>query len=81
MDFVINTNPEVEDCPCPELVTQLEEGKIERYDKYELFIELGILWLYCSPQRSLENFKKANEINPENELLKIAINKISTKVN
>lgn len=81
LDFVINTNPEVEDCPCPELVTKLENGEIERTDKYELFIELGILWLYCSPQKSLVKFNKALELNPNNELLKAAINKISTKVN
>lgn len=81
VDFIINTNPEIEDCPCPELVTKLESGEIEREDKYELFIELGILWLYCSPQKSLENFNRALALNPNNELLNAAINKISTKVN
>ena len=81
VDFIINTNPDLEDCPCPELVTKLENGEIERTSKYELFIELGILWLYCSPKKSLENFNKAYSLNPQNELLKAAINKISTIVN
>lgn len=81
MDFVMNTNPGVEDCPCPELVTKLENGEIKRIDKYELYTELGILWLYCNTEKSLKNFKKAFEINPNNELIKIAIEKISTKVN
>ena len=81
LDFVINTNPRTDDCPCPELVTKLEEGEIERKDKYELYIELGILWLYCDPEKSLQNFQKAYELNPQNELLKNAINIISTKVN
>ena len=81
LDFIINTNPEYEDCPCPDLVSKIESGEIERRDISKLYVELGILWLFCNPEKSLENFIKAYEINPENELLKIAIEKISTRVN
>lgn len=81
VDFIINTNPEVDDCPCPELVEKLESGDIKRSNEYELYIELGILWLYCSTEKSLENFNKAYKINPNNELLKIAKEKISLKLN
>lgn len=81
IDFIISTDPEIEDCPCPELVTKLEVGEIERKDKANLFIELGILWLYCSPQKSLDNFKNALKLDPNNKLLNIAVEKISIKVN
>ncbi|MBI1936851.1 MAG: tetratricopeptide repeat protein [Ignavibacteriales bacterium] len=63
-DCIINTNPESEDCPCPHLTKDLECGLIERDDEYELDIELGILWLYCSKEKSAEYFCKAQKLNP-----------------
>lgn len=64
VDFIINTNPETEDCPCPHLTKDLESGLIERDDEYKLEVELGILWLYCDKEKSLEYFQKAAQQNP-----------------
>lgn len=64
IDCILNTNPETEDCPCPHLTKDLECGLIERDDDYKLDIELGILWLYCNKERSLEYFEKVCRRNP-----------------
>lgn len=81
IEFIIRTNPESEDCPCPDLVMKIEKGEIERSSDFELYVELGILWLFCNPEKSLLNFIKANELNREYKLVKTAIEIISKRVN
>ncbi len=68
-DCIINTKPEEEGCPCPDLVADLENGKIERSNQYELFVELGILWLYCKIESSISYFDKANQIDSSDKRL------------
>jgi len=78
-DCIINTKPEEEGCPCPELVSELESGKVERSDQYELFVELGILWLYCNIQFSVGYFVKAHQINSSDERLTQVIQILNSK--
>ncbi|MFA3783663.1 tol-pal system YbgF family protein [Melioribacteraceae bacterium 4301-Me] len=65
--LITNTNPEKEDCPCPELTKKLEEEFLEKKDSYETNVELGILWLYCDKGKSLEYFQNAEKINSSDE--------------
>ncbi len=60
---IINTNPETEDCPCPDLVNKLEKEGSNNLGQYWLNIELGILWLYCDKEKSLSYFEKAYQID------------------
>jgi len=59
-EFIINTDPEADDCPCPELIFEEENGvKPQRGSKTSL-AALGILWLYCDIHKSLEYFEQAS---------------------
>lgn len=56
INFIADTDPIADDCPCPELV--------DRYGKYlpfeensiDLRLMLGMLWLYCDATKSLNFF-------------------------
>lgn len=67
IDRIIETDPIKDDCPCPELVNNLE--KITNGNSHSFITNqvLGVLWLYCDIYKSLEYFEKANEINPSDQ--------------
>jgi len=58
INFIINTDIVADDCPCPELTAKY--GSILPYENesVDLKLMLGMLWLYCNPQKSLEFFKR-----------------------
>ncbi len=70
IDFVINTYPREDDCPCPELIEKY--GKILPYENnsIDLLKMLGILWLYCDPKKSLGFFKTLQSEIPEDNRIK-----------
>ena len=76
---IINTKPEEDGCPCPGLVSELESRKIERSNQYELFVELGILWLYCNIESSVSYFVKAYQINSSDKRLTQIIQILNSK--
>lgn len=80
IEAIINTNPEVEDCPCPELVEKLEKQNPQNYDQYYFLLELGILWLYCCKETSLRYFEKALLLNYKDERLSVVIEKIKSRI-
>lgn len=63
ISIIAGTELHEEDCPCRELVSSLETGKIRRTDEYEMCVELGILWLYCDVSTSESYFEKALSYN------------------
>lgn len=67
IDFVINTDIKSEDCPCPELISQIENQEKLFNDEKDKITALGILWLYCSLDNSFEYFKKAELNNPDDK--------------
>ena len=69
IDFIINTNQEYEDCPCPDLIAMLENQTVPRPNNFELYSELGILWLYCDRNESNKYFLKALELDKNNKTL------------
>ena len=80
IEFIIHTNPQTEDCPCPELVTELEDGSKPVSNEYEFSIELGMLWLYCNAEKSLDYFQKAYQIDESDMRLETIINKIKNVI-
>ncbi|MEG8947776.1 hypothetical protein [Rosettibacter firmus] len=80
IDFIINTDPEKEDCPCPDLVKKLEDNQSLYNNKYWFFIELGILWLYCDKQKSLKYFEEAYAIDSSDERVLSIIKKIKNTI-
>jgi len=69
--FITDTNLQDEDCPCPELISEIEINKINFSDK-EKKMALGILWLYCDLDTSLRYFEEYHKEYGQN----IKINEI-----
>jgi tetratricopeptide (TPR) repeat protein len=76
IEFIINTDPILDDCPCPELVEKIENESIFFENPYEHNLTLGILWLYCDEKKSLEFFRKLHDLEPNNDLINQTIQKI-----
>jgi pentatricopeptide repeat protein len=74
IEFVLEADPVKDDCPCTELVDNIE--KIERENSIDYLVLTGILWLYCDYKKSLHYFAKAVEQSPENKDVAFAYNTI-----
>ena len=63
--YLIDTDAVADDCPCNELAEKY--GRILPYEENssDLKLLLGILWLYCDVNKSLEFFKQLSLINPD----------------
>lgn len=73
IDCIVKIDPVAEDCPCPELVTELEQNLSGNINSLDFHLMLGMLWLYCDANKSLDYFFKAQQLDPENALVKYAI--------
>jgi tetratricopeptide (TPR) repeat protein len=78
IDFVINTDVHSEDCPCPDLISQIENEEKLFKNEIEKTTALGMLWLYCNIENSIELFKKAEMKSPSDNRIK-EINSILIK--
>lgn len=80
IDFLINTEIHSEDCPCSELISQIENEEKLFKNEIEKTTALGMLWLYCSLEKSAELFKQIEATVPEDkrykEIVSILVNKI-----
>ncbi|MCK9282534.1 MAG: hypothetical protein M0P71_18110 [Melioribacteraceae bacterium] len=74
INIVINTDPIVDDCPCPDLIARLENDLIANKGSYEYHVALGIIWLYCDADNSLQYFIEARKLNPNDSLLEQIVN-------
>ncbi|NWF88303.1 MAG: hypothetical protein HXY50_02460 [Ignavibacteriaceae bacterium] len=86
IDFLLHSDSNSEDCPCPELAAKIDAGELIFSSEFEKNIALGILWLYCSLEKSIAYFKTAESLNNADkrisEINKILVKKlISTKSN
>ena len=80
INLIIDTDVEYEDCPCPDLIAMLENGTIQREGDLNLFVELGILWLYCDRDESVKYFLRAQKLDPSDKLINKILNLLQ-KVN
>lgn len=79
-DFIINTDPVADDCPCPELVYDYEAKLPENPVKKNLLTILGMLWLYCDVERSIKYFSEALQRMPNNSRIKSILAILSAKM-
>lgn len=74
VDYIINTDPVRDDCPCPDIIQAISKD-IQCPTEDENNIKLGILWLYCDLEDSINHFKQVSRenkfINKIDEILKI----------
>ncbi len=80
VDFVINTDPIDDDCPCSELVFDLERKVAERGESLNDLIVLGILWLYCNVDRSWNYFLQASRMNPDEARIKSVLSILKPRI-
>ena len=73
IDYIMNTDPIKDDCPCGELVNSLERVTKHGEQTFTSYQTLGILWLYCDINQSVENFDKALEFMPNDENINSAL--------
>ncbi|MBK7105648.1 MAG: hypothetical protein IPH62_10230 [Ignavibacteriae bacterium] len=64
IDCIVNTDPAKDDCPCAELVNNLEVKSKYGTESITILETLGILWLYCDIHNSIEYFEKALQLIP-----------------
>jgi pentatricopeptide repeat protein len=83
IDFIINTNVKADDCPCPDLISEIENQNNFFRNEVDKLVALGILWLYCSIEISKEYFKKAEAIDPAEahykEIYSLLLKRINNK--
>lgn len=80
IDFIINTDIVADDCPCPELTAKY--GGILPYEKdsIDLKLMIGMLWLYCDAEKSLNFFKQILSDNPGDKRIKEVTSIIQEKL-
>lgn len=80
IDYIMNTDLIADDCPCAELTAKY--GNILPYENEsaDLKLMLGMLWLYCNPQKSLEFFKRILIEHPSDPKIGEIASVIETKI-
>lgn len=69
IEFITESDPLFDDCPCPELVYDLE-SQIDSYKNLATSnLKLGIFWLYCDISKSIHYFNEYKKIKPDNPLV------------
>lgn len=58
-EFIINTDPVDDDCPCPELLYESEAINPPELVSLDHCLRLAMLWLYCDVETSVAYFNKA----------------------
>ncbi len=62
--IILDTNTADEDCPCPDLIFQMENSFYSNDLDFINLLQLGMLWLFCDKETSLKYFQKALTIQP-----------------
>lgn len=75
IEAIINSNIEEEDCPCPEIIPEIEDDKLF-FDENEKNLALGILWLYCDALKSEYYFLQHQKVNSEDKIISQTIHLI-----
>lgn len=69
IEFVANTHPEKDDCPCEELIKLIEKETDNNLLSGDFHIILGMLWFYCDTGKSLYYFEKSLEYRQNNSVI------------
>lgn len=80
IDYLINTDIENDGCPCPQLISIIENSKIKFPDEFTHNYVLGILWLYCDIHKSHYYFNSALILNPADRKMNNIITIIEKKI-
>ena len=73
IEFIINTDPISDDCPCPELVYDMEQKLDNNQKSLDFNLILGMLWLYCNVEKSFYYFNRVLQIDPDYTKVKVVL--------
>ena len=76
--FIIDADPIMDDCPCPELVYDMEEQFSDNKSSLDYNLKLAMIWLYCDINKSLRYFNLSLQIDSENKVIKKIIKYLSS---
>lgn len=79
-DFIIKTNPVDDDCPCPELVYDMEKVCYSNQESCDFCLILGMLWLFCNVKKSISYFEKARKLDPDNKNTKSILSLLESHI-
>ncbi len=71
LDFLTHTDIVEDDCPCAEIIYEIEKDFFLNIEDSLTFTIMGILWAYCDLDRAYEYFKKSLEIKKDERVEKI----------
>ena len=77
IELIAETDIVQEDCPCPEILERMRWYEQVAANSLDFHCIMGMLNLYCNIDDSLAAFGRALEINPENDLIKKLVTRIS----
>lgn len=80
VDFVINTDPISDDCPCPELVYDMEQKWDNSKKSIDFNLILGMLWLYCNIEKSVYYFNRVLQIDSNFSKIKVILALLNSRV-
>jgi len=84
INSIIKSKDNEDDCPCNDLIFNIESNNVRYANELETFTALGILWLFCNYKTSLNYFKMASDEDPSNEIIKkilVLIKNYSNQIN
>ena len=80
LEFVIKTDPISDDCPCPELVFDMEQKLENNHKSMDFNLILGMLWLYCNEEKSAYYFNRVLQMDPDYTKVKIILTLLNSRV-
>ena len=80
INFIIETDLVADDCPCVELTDKYGNVLPYENESFDLKLMLGMLWLYCNAEKSLEFFKRIIVENPDDSRIKEIASLIEGKI-
>ncbi len=66
VSYIIKTDPMQDDCPCSELIFDIEMRMKDNKSSSNYFLKLAMLWLYCDINKSIQYFQDYQKFNPTN---------------
>lgn len=79
IDFLINTDPIADDCPCLELTEKYGNFLPYESGSYDIKLMLAMLWLYCNVEKSANFFKRILIEHPADSRIKEIVSLIEKK--
>jgi tetratricopeptide (TPR) repeat protein len=69
-DIITKMDPVQDDCPCLDLVAELEENVDTNHRSLDFLLTLGMLSLYCDIEKSIKYFSLAQKLDENNFIIR-----------